>query len=107
MTDCSNNNDDDGDGNGNDNGDNENSAATAAVYWKQLQESTKLLTELLVYTNASSSVEKYIRRWPMTSLIWTVLKKFYYNFKKDHVAQYGSACRLHSMYSTLRNIDGI
>ena len=36
MTDCSNNNNNDGDGNGNDNADNENSAATAAVYWKQL-----------------------------------------------------------------------
>ena len=60
MKDCGNNDDDDA--NGNNNGDDENSAATAAVYWKQLQESTKLLTELLVYTNASSSVEKYIRR---------------------------------------------
>ena len=56
MKDCGNNDDDDA--NGNNNGDNENSAATAAVYWKQLQESTKLLTELLVYTNISSSGRK-------------------------------------------------
>ena len=56
MTDR-NNHDDDGDSNGN--GDNEESAATAAVYWKQLQESTKLLTELLVYCMNDSGRKIY------------------------------------------------
>jgi len=41
------------------NGDNEESATTAAVYWKQLQESTKLLTELLLYCANDSGRTKY------------------------------------------------